>query len=112
MNIEPNDVIVAIRAAALEKGRVVTRDGRRELRKELSKELTKIANSTNRADLETYAARSERLKEVARALIAYAEDNGEFQVKTKVGFAVVRSTIQSLRQMHEKTGVCKVWPFC
>ena len=106
-NTSPNEVIEAVNAEAAKRGRTTTKGGRSELRRELSKELADIADNESR-EQEAYGD----VEDAACAFLDYAEKIDAFKVKSKVGVAVVQTTVRSLRDEYAKTGTCQVWPFC
>src|SRR5579872_6196530 len=107
--VTPDEVIHAVNQAASEKGRETTKDGRRVLRSEIARELQRIAAT---AQGEEDSTKPEQLMEKARTFLDFAEKRGIFTAKTRIGYVVVRTTIEQLRAEHARTGECQVWPFC
>jgi len=107
--VKVEEVVNALIQAAQKKGRQVTPRGRKEFRKQVAIELDEIEQA---ASPEKYEKGEASVEEAAEELLSYAEKNGEFESKTRVGTVVVENTVKKLREEHEKTGVCAVWPFC
>jgi len=108
-DVTVDEVITEINLAAAAAGRPTTKDARKVLRAEIGKELDAIKANPNK---ESYKSGDQDIKDAAKKLIEYAEANGAFKVKSKVGNVVVQATVKALREEHARTNVCAVWPFC
>lgn len=108
-NVTVDEVITEINRAAAAVGRSTTKDARKVLRAEIGKELEAIKANPEK---EVFRSGDKDVKDAAKKLIEYAEANGAFKVKSKVGHFVVQATVKALRDEHSRTKVCAVWPFC